>query len=193
MRSNNSQKKIKPWRIRKSQYVIKDRWIKLRSDECVTCEGVKIAPYYVLEYPDWVHMVVLDRKKRILITQQYRHGAMKIISELPCGTVEKKDKNPLAAAKRELMEETGYVGNFTLAGITSPNPATHTNNIYIYLVTHPIKSREAKMDFSEILKYNFMPLHKALQLINNKKFFQALHISSLFLGLKKAGIKLPIR
>ncbi len=182
--------KLKPWRIKDSKYLLKDRWITVRVDECVTGEGVKNAPYYILEYPDWVHMIVIDDKQRILITRQYRHGVKKIINEVPCGTVEKRDKKPIEAAKRELIEETGYTGNFVLAGITSPNPATHTNNIYTYLVTHPIKSAEVKPDPSEIIKYNFIPLNEVFKLIDEKKFSQALHISSFFLGLKKAGIKL---
>lgn len=183
--------KLEPWAIKKSRYLLKDRWITVRADTCITSEKIKIIPYYVLEYPDWVHLIVIDKKRRILITRQYRHGAKKIISEIPCGTVDQKDRNALEAAKRELKEETGYTGKFILAGVASPNPATHTNKIYTYLVINPVKNNVAIQDPTEIIKYKFMSLKEVLKLIDEKKFFQALHISSFFLGLKKAGIKLP--
>jgi 16S rRNA processing protein RimM len=45
------------WRVTASRQVHKDRWISLRADDCVTDEGAVVAPFYVLEYPDWVDVV----------------------------------------------------------------------------------------------------------------------------------------
>ncbi len=180
--------KLKPWRVKKSKYLIKDKWITVRIDECVASQGHVISPYYVLEYPDWVHMVVVNRKHEILILRQYRHGARRIFSEIVVGTVEPKDKNPLAAAKRELIEETGYSGKFILAGITSPNPATHTNRIYTYLVTNPTAKKIPKHNPFEIVEYKFTGIREVLRLIDKKKFAQELHIGSLFLALRKTNL-----
>lgn len=184
---------IKPWKVKNARYIIKNRWITVRADTCATAEGVVIAPYYILEYPDWVHMVVVDRNNKILITRQYRHGAQQIVAELPCGTVDPRDKTPRASAKRELMEETGYTGNFALVGVTSPNPATHTNSIYTYVVTHPIQRNIPVHNPYEVMSYEFVEMKEILRLIENKEFTQALHISDLFLALRKVGIKLPAR
>lgn len=185
------QKKLRPWSTKDSKYILTDRWITVRADDCVTAEGRTIAPYYVLEYPHWVHMVVIDEKNRILVTQQYRHGAKKIVRELPVGSMDKSDKTPRAAAKRELMEETGYDGTFVLAGITSPNPATHTNSIYTYLVTKPVQKEIPKDNPFEVINYEFMPLSKVLALVERGEFLQALHIGSLFLALRKGHMKMP--
>jgi len=193
MKLNNvmKKKKIEPWSTKDSKYVFTDRWIKVRADDCLTAEGKNITPYYVLEYPHWVHMVVIDEKNRVLVTQQYRHGAKRVVMELPVGTMDKTDRNPLFAAKRELMEETGHDGTFVLAGITSPNPATHTNSVYAYLVTHPVKKEIPKDNPFEVMNYEFIPLSKLLTLIDKGEFAQAMHISSLFLALRKGHIKMP--
>lgn len=54
-------------------------------------------------------MVILrNKKKEILITKEYRHGARKVIYGLPGGIIEKKD-TPLQTIKRELYEETGII------------------------------------------------------------------------------------
>jgi ADP-ribose pyrophosphatase len=52
-------------------------------------------------------MMAVDEKKRILLVRQYRLPAEKYLWELPAGKLDKGEK-PLQAARRELMEETGY-------------------------------------------------------------------------------------
>lgn len=182
MKSNK--RKIIPWQVKGSKLVLRNRWIRVRADECVAADGTVISPYYVLEYPNWVHMVVINDKNQILITEQYRHGAKDISFELPCGTQE-RDEKPLEAAKRELIEETGYSGVFTFAGRVSPNPATHSNDIYVFLVMDPVKKLRVHDNPTEILNYEFMNIERVYNLIDKGKFRQGLHISSLMLGLRK--------
>jgi hypothetical protein len=43
----NFKKIIKPWKVLRSRYVLSDRWIKVRADDCVTIDGTKVSPYYV--------------------------------------------------------------------------------------------------------------------------------------------------
>lgn len=187
MKLSNSQnkKRIVPWKVKSSKIVLEDRWIKVRADECVTADGIVISPYYVLEYPNWVHIVVVNHKDQILITEQYRHGAKSVSFELPSGTQEQKDKEPLETAKRELLEETGYSGDFVLAGQVSPNPATHSNYIYVFLVTNPIKKSQAHNDLAEVINFKFIDRERVYELIDKGEFRQALHISSLTLGLRE--------
>ena len=52
-------------------------------------------------------MMAVDEKKRILLVRQYRLPADKYLWELPAGRLDPGEK-PLQAAKRELIEETGY-------------------------------------------------------------------------------------
>ncbi len=52
-------------------------------------------------------MMAVDEKKRILLVRQYRLPAEKYLWELPAGRLDPGEK-PLQAAKRELIEETGY-------------------------------------------------------------------------------------
>jgi hypothetical protein len=46
-----------PWKTLASQYLVRDRWMKLRADRCETANGTVLDPYYVQEVDDWAQVV----------------------------------------------------------------------------------------------------------------------------------------
>ena len=55
-------------------------------------------------------MIICVNKKKILLTKEFRFGIKKYTWGLPGGFIEKKE-SPLQTAKRELLEETGFLSN----------------------------------------------------------------------------------
>ena len=111
------------WQIENSKYLINDKWIKVRADKCVMPNKKIIEPYYVLEYPNWVNIVAVTENNEVILVKTYRHGIGKELIELPCGLIDNTDNSPLKAAKRELLEETGYTSdNFIQTGIVFSQP-----------------------------------------------------------------------
>ena len=96
-----------PWRVVDSEIVVADRWIRVRADDCRDAEDLRIAPYYVLEYGDWISVLALDVDGNAIVVEEYRHGAGIIAVGAIGGGVEAGEA-PIAAAARELREETGY-------------------------------------------------------------------------------------
>jgi 8-oxo-dGTP pyrophosphatase MutT (NUDIX family) len=105
-----------PWTTTHSEILLEDRWIRLRADRLRTQQGVEIAPWYVLDYPDWCVVVALTEDQRLVLVRQWRHGAQSWSLELPGGVIDRTDRDPVAAAQRELQEETGY-GGFCAFGV----------------------------------------------------------------------------
>ena len=99
------------WRITRSETLLKDHWVHLRADHCVTPAGIEISPYYVLSYPDWVHVVAITEFGCLVLVRQYRHAAGEFSLELPGGAVDPEDTNLEQAARRELEEETGFTAS----------------------------------------------------------------------------------
>ncbi|OUL35883.1 hypothetical protein BV372_09155 [Nostoc sp. T09] len=176
------------WNILKSRYLVKDKWLTLRADTYQMPEGQIVEPFYVFEYSTWVNIVAITKTQEIVLVEQYRHGIQKTVLELPGGGMEPEDISPLEAAKRELLEESGYSSdNFIKTGIISPNSATHNNLIHCFLATDVELVADLNLDPTEIINVKLLPLNNLIQNLDNGILLQSFHISSLFFALKKLG------
>lgn len=179
---------LPPWQVKNSTHLLRDRWLKVRADTCVTAEGVEIAPYYVLEYPDWVEIIALDAEDNIYLVQQYRHGLGVVALELPGGAVDASDASPVEAAARELREETGLSSSdWDYVGKLAPNPATHTNFCHIVLARNVAFATKPADDPTERIRLIRMPIRQAIGLALEGKMIQVIHVAALTLALHKAG------
>jgi len=179
---------ITPWTVVASRTVLQDRWITVRADDCLTAEGTAIAPFYVLEYPDWVQVVALDADDHVLFVQQYRHGLGAISLELPAGGIEPTDPTPVDAAARELLEETGFAAtDWRYIGAISPNAANHTNRAHIVLALGARLQRSPDDNPTERMNLVRVPVAEVAQHILAGEVAQAIHVASLAMALTSTG------
>jgi ADP-ribose pyrophosphatase len=73
------------------------------------------ADFDVLANPDTVAVLALTEQEEVVLVRQFRPGPEQLLDELPGGVVDDGEE-PLAAARRELLEETGYTGELRAAG-----------------------------------------------------------------------------
>ena len=184
------------WRTVRSRSILKDRWIDLRADECVTPGGTEVNPYYVLGYPDWVHVVAVTPQGDLVLVRQYRHAAGETLLELPGGAVDAADHSLEQAARRELEEETGFTAeSWELISSLYPNPAIQTNRIHAYLATNAICSRPQRLDGGEEgLRTVVVPILDVLAGLRSGLLGQSMQVGAVLLGLAAAGrLKLELQ
>lgn len=111
-------------------YRILDMYSVDRSNPSGTIRG----EFYYLKAHNWVNIMPITKDNKVVLVKQYRHGSDSITLELPAGLVEQGEE-PLKAAIRECIEETGYESESQpeLLGTVLPNPAFIKNKCYIYL------------------------------------------------------------
>jgi ADP-ribose pyrophosphatase len=165
------------WTVTHSRYVLTDRWLSVRADSCRTTAGQVVEPYYVFEDPDWVNIVALTDAQEVILVRQYRHGIGKTVLELPGGTIDPQDPSPLEAARRELLEETGYPSQHSHRwGGLSATPATHNNQTHGFLATGCSKVASPRLDESEELEVILKPAGELLQLVRGGELLPSLHV-----------------
>jgi 8-oxo-dGTP pyrophosphatase MutT (NUDIX family) len=155
----------------------------LRIDQCEIPNGKFFEPY-VIETGTWVNIIALTKKREIILVKQYRHGAGKVMLEIPAGVMDAEDESPLQTAQRELLEETGYTSPKIIeVGKTYPNPATHNNLTYSFLALDAELVSQQDLDETEEIDVSLMPFDEFISLAKEGGLPQALHISALFFAL----------
>jgi 8-oxo-dGTP pyrophosphatase MutT (NUDIX family) len=153
----NSSKPIEPWRLIESTYPYRDRWLTLRSDSVRLPNGNTLSPYHVIEIPDWVNIVALSASGHILLVEQYRHAVGRTLLEIPAGHVDPKESLE-AAARRELLEETGYGGgSWHALGALHPAASRFTNQVHAFLAIGVTRHAQPVEEESEELRRHEIP------------------------------------
>jgi ADP-ribose pyrophosphatase len=102
---------------------------------------------------------------RVLLERQYRHAAGQMMWELCAGRIDHGEKE-LAAAKRELLEETGYTARRwkkILHFYVSPGFLDETMSIYL---AQDLKTGIAEPEEDERIETRFFPLSATVRMVN---------------------------
>lgn len=177
-----------PWRVLGSTPLLEDRWIKLRADRLQTAAGVEIAPWYVLEYPDWAVVVALTEDRRVVLVRQWRHAAQAWSLELPGGVMDATDADAVATARRELREETGFdAAEWRFLYAAHPNPAIQTNRLHVVLATGAYLAGDTAREDGEAMTVDVLDIPAVLALVRAGSLGQSMHVGAILVALDAAG------
>jgi 8-oxo-dGTP pyrophosphatase MutT (NUDIX family) len=139
-----------PWTVLKRTTLLSDAWVRVHAERVRTATGMEIEPWYVVEAADWVTVVPVLPDGRIVLVEQYRHGALRVGRELPAGNIE-PGEDPALTAVRELAEETGYQAAQAPIplGVLWPEPARSRVRAHGYLIRCAAAEGRQQLDATE--------------------------------------------
>jgi len=147
------------------------------------------APYYSLRLPDYAAVVALTEDQRVLAVRQYRPAVERYTVELPSGLVD-PGESPAEAARRELLEETGYEAEVEVLGSMEPDTGRLGNRIWSCVATG-LRRVEGRVpeDGIEVLTYSLPDLARATA---EGEFNHALHVAVLLVAMVKGKLRLAV-
>jgi ADP-ribose pyrophosphatase len=153
-----------------SKVVYSGKVFKVTSDEITEPTGIT-ARRDIIRHSGSVVVLAVDdtgNEPRVLLERQYRYAARDYLWELPAGRID-PGETPLAAGKRELLEETGYRARQwkrALHFYSSPGFLDETMTIFF---ARQLTAGDAQPEDDECIEYELIPLSEAVDMIFSRK------------------------
>lgn len=187
------------WEEIRTEHIVQDEWIDFRRSAYRFPDGSVFEPFYSYSRRDYVVIVAADEEGKYLCVRQFRQGIKEVTTEFPAGGIERTDgreygsgsgssaaEDALEAARRELLEETGYVSDEWKFLLTVPSNATIADNYaHIFMAEKCRKSREQNLDETEFLNVRKYSATEIEEMIARGRFQQAVHIMAWLLAQRK--------
>lgn len=155
---------------RKKVYEAKDGgtiYMELFQDEVQTPKGRRMR-YTHFSSSDVVVVVPFIDEKRLVMIRQYRYPLNKVMIEFPAGHVEKSE-SPLASARRELKEETGYSADkLEHVYYYHPSVSKSRQTVHVYRATG-LKNGKTNHDGTEDIRVEIVGVGKLASMISRRK------------------------
>jgi ADP-ribose pyrophosphatase len=153
-------------RVLSSREVYRGPAFTVTADQVLEPSGVRARRDIVHHSGSVVILAVEERgsQSSILLERQYRHAAQQTLWELPAGRIDAGEKGP-AAARRELLEETGYTAAHwkrILRFYASPGFLAETMDIYL---AQDLRRGKAQPEADEFIRTQMMPLSTAVGMV----------------------------
>jgi ADP-ribose pyrophosphatase len=176
-KSSSSSKKA---RVLSSRVVYRGPVFWITKDSVIEPGGVRVRRDVVRHSGSVVILAVDERDSQpyVLLERQYRHAAQDYLWELPAGRIDKGEK-PLAAAKRELLEETGYTAarwKRILRFYASPGFVAETMNVYL---ARGLRPGTAQPEPDELIQQRLVSLKDAVRWVMSGTIRDAKTISGV--------------
>lgn len=159
--------------------VFDGKLLKVHRDRVRLPDGGEGVREYI-RHPGACAIVPLFDDGRVLLERQFRYPHGREFIEIPAGKLEPGEP-PLETAKRELLEETGYVaGEWTRLGVIHPGIAYTDEAINLFLARKLLKKKR-DLDQGEFLELVILPLTEAIAMIRDGRITDAKTVAALLL------------
>lgn len=184
------------WKRVSCQHIVQDEYIDFRRCDYRFPDGTEFGPFYNYSRRDYVVIVATDTDGKYICVRQYRHGIERVTTEFCAGGIEREDGKEygnhadnqhaelaLDAAKRELVEETGYESDDWKFLMSIPSNATMADNYAnIFVAKNCRKVADQNLDDTEYLNVHTYTRAEIDDMIKSGEFPQMAHVLALLLA-----------
>ena len=179
------------WQVLAMTPVLTTPYLKIHSERVKLPNGVILPDYYIIDNRGWVGIVPVTADGLFLINRQYKHGIGEYVLEFPAGGIDDGEDDPLVAANRELMEESGYSAEpdkVELLAEMIANPTSAVTRIWWYLARDVLKTGEQKLDPAEEIENSLVTPAELLRLIHTGQFSVQGQVAAAYMAMEKLGL-----
>jgi ADP-ribose pyrophosphatase len=180
---------MKPWDIISREEVFDASPFLTLHRETVRLEnGDVIDDYYTIDQRDFVVIFGMANSSEVLAIRHYKHGAKRINLGLPAGYIEVGEE-PVSAAQRELLEETGYTAKiWKLLGSYVVDGNRGCGHVHVFFAEKLVRKQDPDPDDLETITLEKIPVKQLPAFLANSEVATLGAAIGISLGLLELNV-----
>lgn len=161
----------RPWEVVSSKLVLDGApWLSVWEDTVRLPSGRTLSPFYRYRKNDFASIFAVTEDARVVVERRWRQGPRALTWDMPAGYIEPGEE-PEAAARRELLEETGYeAARWTPLGSVTTDGNSGGSRCHFFLAQGASRVGEPALDDTEEGEVHLLPLAEVRRLLGEGGF-----------------------
>jgi ADP-ribose pyrophosphatase len=184
MKRHEPIKAIQAWKRLDARLVLSATpWVAVYQEQVQLPSGRVLDDFYRVVLQDFVAVVASTATEQLVMVRCYKHGLGQVILSVPAGYLE-PGETPLAAAQRELLEETGYaaaewkeLGSFVVDG------NRHCNTMHLFLAKNAQWVKPCQLDGAEEVEVELVSSRWIVEAIRKGEIHHLVTASAITMAL----------
>jgi len=176
---------VVPWQVLAETPLVSQRWLEVHEQRVRLANRHEIERFHLVRGPSWASVLCVTATGQVVLVRQYRHGIAGVSVELPAGVIDPGEE-PIAAAHRELREETGFAAERIEPLLTvAAEPARNSARAHFFIATGGRRVDEQTLDQSEELQVLLVEPSELFELIDSGQMVHGVHVAAVLLAARR--------
>jgi ADP-ribose pyrophosphatase len=177
---------LEKWKKISTETVHTNPWFSYKIDDYLATDGNEAKYYYAFTYGS-VFIIPITEGGKILMVKQYRYLNDRFSFEFPGGGI-KENEDEIYASRKELIEETGFDGDFEKVGMYNPCNGLTNEICHVFIARNLHPSHEFTKDSTEEFEVEEYSVAEIEEMIFTNEIYDGMTLASWAMARRKLDL-----